>query len=225
MCDDRLWSHITPFLEPTWDLIPVPLYQAHSRQEMQSMIAHYVGMGSHILGFSMGGYLALEYLISAPKTVHSLILVGASATGLDEQERSNRRGILSWLAGHEYQGMTRKRLAQFVHPSKLTDPTVGELVQAMDRDLGRSTLITQLQETSERPDLRGALAEVECPTLIVGGALDRVVPSSELIATRDAITGSQLELMDDTGHMLPLEQPQLLVASIQQFYARINANK
>lgn len=218
MCDHRLWFRLAPLLAPHFDTEHVPIHDAHDHDSMLAMIHHAVGEGAWLLGYSLGGYLSLQYLIQHHDKVRGLILVASSALGLPEHERANRRGILKWLQTHDYEGMTPKRLAQFIHPSQLLDPEVSGVVRDMDRDLGKPVLMTQLRETSTREDLRAQLMQINTPCLIVGGSDDKAVLPDELHATKLALQGSQLHLLEHTAHMVPLEQPELLAQAILGFY-------
>jgi pimeloyl-ACP methyl ester carboxylesterase len=180
---------------------------------------------AHLVGFSMGGYLALSHMLVQSKTelqhVKSLVLIAASAAPLPAAEFQRRQQILQWLNKHRYQGMSRKRLAEFVHSSQLQNPLVTEPVLAMDQELGHEVLQMQLSQTSLRPSLMDQLAQIRCPVLIIAGQDDRLVALAQLQQMAALIPDARLVVLPDSGHMLPLEQPAVIASELLAFYQRV----
>lgn len=219
MCDERLWTKVVGNLNDRFDACFIPIEKAASREQMRAAIARHSGKPAHLVGFSMGGYLALEYTLAFPERVASLTLVGCSAKGLDPAERLQRRKLIGWLGAHAYNGMTQARLAKFVHPSKLQDPEVVAVIRAMERSLGKPTLLAQLRETAERPSLIDRLPELKCPVCLVAAAEDRMVPLADIEQMQRVIPDSKLHVLAATGHMVPLEAPLPLATLIKNFQA------
>ena len=70
-------------------------------------------------------------------------------------------------------------------------------------------------------DVTNQLGKVTVPTLIICGAGDKLMPLkfSELLQT--GITNSQLHVLDKTGHMVMLEQPDAVADLLKQFIDNI----
>jgi pimeloyl-ACP methyl ester carboxylesterase len=79
-------------------------------------------------------------------------------------------------------------------------------------DQDRKLMISAWKETMSF-DSRTRLAEIACPTLVVAGSKDRAVPMLYAEMLHDAITGSQLVVVDGGGHTLiwthPTRPPEL----------------
>ena len=187
---------------------------------------------AHLVGFSMGGYLALSHMLAQSSNerplaelqqVKSLVLIAASAAPLPAAEFQGRQQVLQWLNKHRYQGMSRKRLAEFVHPNQLNNPHVTDPVVAMDRELGHDVLYTQLSQTSDRPSLLEQLTKIRCPVLLVAGRDDRLVALAQLQQMATLLPDAQLLVLPYCGHMLPLEQPVLLASELLAFYQRLSS--
>lgn len=222
MCDQRIWAPVRQRLEPRFSTDYVPIESEATRAGMLGLIHSTASTGDplHLVAFSMGGYLALEYALDNPGRVASLVTVASSAFGLTEAEAAERVRALDLLAKHDYRGIPPARINQFVHPSHQHDPAVVDVIRAMDRDLGKPVLMAQLKETSTRTSLAPRLAELDIPVLLIGADSDPFVPFQSIDRMVGLIRNATPIKARDAGHMIPLEQPDWLAARIADFHAR-----
>lgn len=220
MCDQRLWQPVWSALGPRFSKDYVALETASTRTDMLGLIHSAASTGDplHLVAFSMGGYLALEYALENPGRVASLVTVGSSAFGLTEAEKAERVRALDLLETHGYRGIPTARVNQFVHPSRRSDPAVVDVIRAMDRDLGKPVLVAQLRETSTRLSLAPRLGELDIPVLLIGADSDPFAPWSAMEAMAALLPNARTRLARNAGHMIPLEQPQWLAAEIAGFH-------
>lgn len=218
LCDERMWSRLTPLLGDGFAFNYVPLYQARTRQEMHEVIAAHSAPSAHLVAFSLGAYLAIEYALLHPERVQSLVLIANSARGLSDAEKQTRRRIIPMLKSSAYTGMTRMRLRELLHDTHLADQSIIDVIQQMAVDLGKDVLLAQFTASMERPDLMERLTEVKCPVLIVGAAGDQLVDPADLREMERHLPDARLAIHDGTGHMIPLESPQALAADILSFH-------
>lgn len=221
MCDQRVWQPVRQRLEPQFSTDYVAIETEATRQGMLGLIhsAASVGEPLHLVAFSMGGYLALEYALDNPGRVASLVTVASSAFGLTEDEAAERVRALDLLAKHDYRGIPQARINQFVHPSHQADPAVADVIRAMDRDLGKPVLVAQLKETSTRTSLAPRLPELDIPVLLIGADSDPFVPWRSIERMGELIPRARILEARAAGHMIPLEQPDWLAAQIRAFEA------
>ncbi|MGK5011591.1 alpha/beta fold hydrolase [Janthinobacterium sp. MDB2-8] len=216
LCDARLWSRLAPALGDAFHVQHVPLHEARTRAQMQSMIASHSGPRAHLVGFSLGAYLALEHALAHPQRVQSLTLIANSAQGLLPAEISARQRIVAMLERNAYAGITRQRLRELLHPSHLDDAAITGLIQQMGLDLGKEVLLAQFITTINRPDLMARLPELNFPVLIVGAEDDKLVDPDDLRAMAARLPQATLHLLkDNTGHMIPLEAPGALAQAMR----------
>lgn len=220
LCDARLWSRLSPLLGDKADLRHIPLHLARTRAQMQALIASHSAPASHLLGFSLGAYLALEHALAHPQRVKSLTLIANSAQGLQPGEIATRQRVVTMLERNAYAGITRQRLRELLHPAHLQDASITELIRHMGLDLGKDVLLAQFITTIERPDLMARLPEITCPVLIVGAEDDKLVNPDHLRAMAARLPHATLRMLDDgcghmSGHMIPLEAPHALAGAIR----------
>lgn len=218
ICDERLWSRLTPLLGDQVACHYVPLHEARGRAQMQRIIADRSAPAANLVAFSLGAYLAIEHALAHPERVRSLVLIANSARGLSETEIQTRQRIVPMLERNAYTGMSRARLREVLHPSHLQDQSIVGIIQQMALDLGKEVLLAQFAASIERPNLMQRLGEITCPVLIVGAEADQLVDPAELREMHQRLPHSRLSMHADTGHMIPLEAPQALAFDLRDFF-------
>ncbi|MFT5164360.1 MAG: pimeloyl-ACP methyl ester carboxylesterase [Alteromonadaceae bacterium] len=229
MCDQRLW-------QPTWQHLSADIESTNlqfalkpSIEEMAKDVdSHMPSHPVNLVGFSMGGYIALHYALhyalnkttNNAQQVKSLTIIAASSAGLTQTEKKQRAQTLNHVKNSHYNGIAKQRIAQFVHPDHINDPVV-DIIRQMDKSLGKETLIAQLQANTYRPSLTERLNELNIPVLIVGAAEDQLVSQQAIHAMHRGIKQSQLTIIEHCGHMIPLEAPQTLARTINEFLTTI----
>jgi len=172
-----------------------------------------------LVGNSMGGFIGCEVAIKFPPRLERLVLVSAAGITIEHQRNETALGALyrteriskfvaTWLAAHA-DGMAtrprlRKALLRFVmaHPDRLPGPLISEQV----RGSGKAGFLPALEALTSYP-IRERLPEVACPTLIVWGADDRLVPRGDADTFEELIPDSRKVVFEDTGHVAMLERP------------------
>lgn len=218
MCDQRLWQTTWPLLSS--DIQPNPIqFALHDNiTDMTTDIPPSPNQQPiDLVGFSMGGYVALHYALNHPGAVKRLVLIASSAWGLTDAEKKRRKYILSSLKIHGYSGITKQRIGEFVHPDHRKSPAV-EVIRAMDETLGKDTLIAQLQASTYRPSMAEQLNQLDIPVLIVGAAQDQLAAQEVMLAMGEKIPNCKVEIIEGCGHMIPLEAPEQLARAINDFF-------
>lgn len=223
-CDQRLWARVQPLLRG-YDASNGSYSDATSLEEMIAHVAANIPEGCHLVGFSLGGYLAAEAVLRHHKRVKSLTLIATSLVGLSEEEKSLRRANAETVSRANYKGMSRRRLGQFVHPDHLNNPSITDTVKAMEQDTGRKSLKNQLLATIDRRDLRKLLPQINVPIHLIGSSDDaicKIDPMKSLDAA-EIIRFTEIGAHGGTtGHMIPLEAPTTLAADMTGFFFDID---
>lgn len=219
MCDERLWHPLWAKLDARIKTCPIPLEKKADIPSMLHLMERSLGSTpSHIVAFSMGAYVALNFALSFPSQIQSMVLIGGSAMGLKEEEMRLRRNTLNYLKSNPYRGISSLRIKKFVAPENHGQKEIFETIRTMDRDLGQQTLENQLLSTLERPSLVEDLGKLRCPVLLVRGAQDQFVESTALKRMNEALSNVRMETLDQCGHMVPLEKPKALAQLLEEFF-------
>ncbi len=215
MCDDRLWGRMLDHL-PGVAAHHSDYSAADSMDGMCDAVLHQVpDAPCHLVGFSLGGYLAIMAALKAPERFKSLTIIAASPYGLTDSEKALRKRNAEMLSRLTYKGMSKARLAQFVSADHLDDPAITGTILEMEKDLGQEVLIRQLIAPIDRLNIADDLIKLDMPTRFIMAEDDQLVPIGaieKLAAKSDTIT---LHHMAATGHMIPLEAPEELAELVQ----------
>ena len=164
-----------------------------------------------LLGFSLGGYVAQEIVRLAGDRVLALVLVATSArAGTPPSQLSPVQG--------RFKGLTAASVRSSLGPLRQDDGELIARIQRMGERLGEQVYRDQsgLVRESGLP----ALEQVRCPVLVVAArhdALRSIEESREMVQA----AGADFELIEDSGHMLPMEQPQQLARIVVRWLDRV----
>jgi pimeloyl-ACP methyl ester carboxylesterase len=110
------------------------------------------------------------------------------------------------------QGVARRGLGQ-------PDAALQERLVHMMRGVGADTAVRQTQAIRERADRRAELAALTLPVQVLCGLKDRVTPPTLSQALADTVPGAELQWVENAGHMLPLEHPQVVADALRRALA------
>jgi pimeloyl-ACP methyl ester carboxylesterase len=151
-----------------------------------------------VAGHSMGGAISLTLALDYPQHIKAMILVGTGArlevnpliiNGLLDKPEEAIALIIKWQwAKHivdEVKAANTQRLM-----TTAFDITRGDYLAC------------------DGFDIRERLGEISVPTLILAGTLDKMTPFDWSKTLVEKIPNARLEMMENGGHMFPLEQPE-----------------
>jgi pimeloyl-ACP methyl ester carboxylesterase len=170
----------------------------------------------HLLGFSMGGWLAAELVAMCPPAVKSLVLVGAAGIKPHVGEIAEILMVS--------QDVVKK--LRFYDPAQVPDYETlvnrpltpeEEVLQWQNREM---TSRLCWKPYFHNPSLPGYLHGVKVPTLIVWGRQDAIIPVHCGELYHQALANSTLHVIDRCGHSPALEKPQEFLQIVLPFLAQ-----
>ncbi len=167
-----------------------------------------------LAGLSLGGIVAMALVRTAPERVSSLILLSTNPYGPTEDQ------LQSWRASRDdlQAGRIARDLQSDWLPLLLSEPArtpeLVELTLIMADEVGEADLDAQLALQATRIDERSALREVRCPTMIISARQDALCSVAKHIELNELIRNSALMIIEDCGHLSPLERPAALPSEL-----------
>jgi pimeloyl-ACP methyl ester carboxylesterase len=215
LCDAALWRHQIAGLSDFADVRVADLTRDDTIAAMAARTLAGLPPRFALAGLSLGGYVALEIMRRAPERVTKLALLDTTARPDDKGEET----FLEPVAG-----VTERRAGRvglfttlLIHPRRLADRRLATILGAMAERVGRKAFLRQQRAALQRPDSRPGLADIRCPTLLICGRQDPLAPPVLLEEMAAKIPGAQLLVIEDCGHLSPLEQPEAVTAALRRW--------
>jgi pimeloyl-ACP methyl ester carboxylesterase len=163
----------------------------------------------YLVGHSLGGWMAAEIAVWYPERVGKLVL--SNAAGI----RVKGSPIADLLAMNVQEVLA----ACFDNPTAAMPlmPAEFNTDYVITQYLERMTLASLAWNPNYDPKLERRLARVTCPTLVIWGENDRLIPHVYGDAFHKIIAGSRLVKLADTGHMPMFEKHEEWTKEIADF--------
>ena len=173
-----------------------------------------------LVGFSMGGYVAFEILRRAAERVERLALMDTQATPDSAESTKRRRALLEQTKIGRFHGVQRTLLPQLLHRRHINDAAITQPIFDMAQEIGADGFVREQRAIIDRADSRHMLVEIDIPTVVIVGRQDQVTPlprSEEMAAD---IANSRLVVLEECGHMSPLEKPADITAALRRWLSQ-----
>ncbi len=161
-----------------------------------------------LAGISMGGYLAFEYYRQFPERVDRLILI-STRPGVDKPEgHQNRLNMAEKVekegVGYLVEAMTPGLLGKTTLADK---PEVKRQLREWILNTSPQAIALAQRAMANRRDQTDLLGQIKARTLILAGQEDALIAPTEAMAMGKLIPNSQVELLNQVGHLIPIESP------------------
>ncbi len=164
-----------------------------------------------LVGHSMGGGIALIFALRHAQRLRGLALVATGARlrvhpDILQAIRIDKEGVgqqlVEWVHGHRASPAQRRQyLRHFL--SVDTDVMYGDWLAC------------------DRFDVMQQLADIHLPTLIIAGSQDSMTPAKYASFMAEAMPDADLTVIEGAGHMIMLEQPQMVIGAVAGFLERL----
>ena len=169
-----------------------------------------------LAGHSMGGYVALEIMRQAPERISKLALLNTNARPDSAESSENRRRLMA-LAEKDFPAVAQALMPKIMLPGHQTDPLLTAIVVSMADAIGPEAFKRQQLAIIGRIDSRPHLKDIRVPTLVLAARGDAIMPVEILKELSDGIPGARLAVVENSGHMMSIEQPQATLALLEDW--------
>ncbi|MBK8193212.1 MAG: alpha/beta fold hydrolase [Lewinellaceae bacterium] len=169
----------------------------------------------HLLGNSLGGHIALLYVLAHPEHIASVTLTGSS--GLFESAFGTafpKRG--------DYDYIKKKTADTFYNPEVATKELVDEVFGIVN-DRNKAIRVVATAKSAVRHNLGDKLHKIKTPTLLIWGKQDAVTPPFVGEKFNELIEHSRLHFLDQCGHAPMMEKPEEFNTILENFLNEVIA--
>ena len=220
MCDEDLWTDMIPDLAALGRIHFGNVFEDTSLEGMARRVLALAPERFVLVGFSMGGFVARVLTLMAPERVAGVAFVASSARGYSDEEVARRKA--GYRPGDRPPRTSDPATAAPTNalgldPDRDKDPVLLDRLRGMQRRLGRE--VRARQAGLARPDGYGVLPGISCPSLVVACRQDRLRTMAEAERMAACLPDARFAVIEDSGHMAPLERPRELGRLLAEWIA------
>jgi 3-oxoadipate enol-lactonase len=173
--------------------------------DVVDLLAHLGVNRAHVLGTSLGGFVAQELALSRPDLVGRLVLV-STGDGAPGSERMSLGAMGEMLGlGALSPKQAARRGLEGATSGRYRSENPGEFEWIVQKRLSDSPSAASYYAQAlagSRFDDSGGAGRISAPTLVIHGSQDRYVPPANARALAEAIPNARLRLIEGAGHLV-----------------------
>ena len=217
----HVWREVAPVLAERYDVITVDNAARSTIGELAADAASVLDGPAHVVGISMGGYVALTLALARPELVQSLVLIATGAGGPGHEWRSREVSVAFAEAyGLPPEEYTRRTLPYTLAPGwPESNPERYEAMVAaqLEHPTSPETIAAHAQACFRFYDEGREVEGIPVPALVVHGELDLIVPVGNGRRLARRLPHAEYVELPGRGHDLVREAPKEVAALIAGF--------
>ena len=174
-----------------------------------------------VAGLSMGGYLALELYRRAPGLFRGLALCCTKAIPDSLEQMAARETFASNALSKGLDWVAKEMAPKLLRPEP--DPEVLGAVKQLIAAGTKQGVAAAQRAMARRPDSVPTLARITCPTLVVCGEEDQMIPFAESQRMAQTVRRGRLVRIPRAGHLANLENAPAFNTALSTFFAALPA--
>ncbi len=215
MCDHTVWEPVLPYLQAARPGLACTAADHGTSDTLGAMADRILAAAPSrfaLAGHSMGARVALEVVRRAPERVERVALLDTGQLPLPpgeagEAEAAKRHALLAIARAEGTRAMGAQWVQGMVHPERLKDAPLLDAILDMFARKDAEIFAAQIRALLARPDASPVLQSLRVPTLVACGRQDSWSPVPQHEAMHRLAPGSVLEVIEEAGHMAPMERP------------------
>jgi 3-oxoadipate enol-lactonase len=198
-----------------------PAEQADSNADDLTALLDYLEMPkAHLVGLSLGGVVALDFAVTRPKRVLSMVLAGAGLSGYEKPDPAGEEAWWTRVQAARDEGADKVVEMWLKDPymaPAMENPALAERLRYLSYENAHNWLENSILQRPPQPPAAKRLGEIKIPTLVVLG--ERDVPRSFEISARllNDIKGAKKVVIPGAGHMVSMERPAAFDSVVMEF--------
>lgn len=215
LCTAELWRNQIEDLSDIANITVAEHYLDDNIPDIAHRILRDAPAQFAVAGLSMGGYIVMEMWRQAADRISHLSLMDTTVDEDTPQIRARRIDFLKLAEIGSFRGVTKQLLPQLIDESRLCDEDLTARIYKMSEDIGKDGFIRQEKAILSRRGSWDDLENIDCPTLVLAGENDALIPASRQREIAGQIPGAVFKLIKGSGHLPTMEAPDDVTAAMR----------
>lgn len=215
LCDYGLWQNLPHLIADVADVYHASIPRQDTISQMTFEALRQTPEPCIAVGFSLGGWIALQMAHLEPSKIQGLILISTSNGQLSENTQNAMRHAIQLIKQDEFAQYIEKSCSLYLTKQHANDPKMTQQLTEMMLRIGPTTAITQYSAILKVTTPFGFIDQIRCPVKVISGRYDRRHSLQSQQAFANEFKNAQLQIVEDAAHFVPIEQPELLARIIR----------
>ncbi|MGZ3315280.1 MAG: alpha/beta fold hydrolase [Caulobacteraceae bacterium] len=214
LCDEEVWRGPIARLSPDHKVVCPGVLDQPSIEAMATQVLARAPERFSLAGHSMGGRVALEIAARAPHRLERLALLDTGFRPARPGEAEGRSRLIRVALEEGMAALARQWLPPMLAPQHTRDAALMAQLTAMVERATPRLFQRQIGALLTRPNAHRGLHAIPCPTAVIVGRLDAWSPLAQHEEMAALIPQARLTVIEDAGHMSPVEQPDAVAEAL-----------
>ncbi|WP_392536995.1 alpha/beta fold hydrolase [Legionella sp. 227] len=214
---EKLWEYQCQHLADIADSSVKYFFDIETIEKMAEQLLAEAPEQFIICGHSLGGWVAQLVAIKAPHRVSHLVIMGSWTGDLDHGKRQYFERWQHEIENNNLENLLHEVNSTSVHPSRSNDKILMNTLFEGQAKFPKQGFLNQTRAMLNSQSTTAQLHQIVCPTLIMYGRQDSAFTLESQQSMTEAIPSAKLAIIEDCGHMLHVEQPEV-VTSLLKFW-------
>lgn len=218
MCTKSIWDAQISILKKRYNVSIPSLKNIATVDDAVQKIINKNKKKISVIGFSMGGFIAIKLAIEYPEILDKLVLIGTNARNISQKRKLLLEKSLTTLSKNNFAKLFyQKNYSSYFSNKDLKNTSYQNTVYSMAKQLGYKTFLDQTNLILKRPNQLNKLDKIVSKTLIIRGKNDKLSSNIMNNELNKKIKYSVYTEIKNSSHFVMLEKPKAFNKIITNF--------
>ena len=218
MCTKSIWDAQISILKKRYNVSIPSLKNIATVDDAVQKIINKNKKKISVIGFSMGGFIAIKLAIEYPEILDKLVLIGTNARNISQKRKLLLEKSLTTLNKNNFAKLFyQKNYSSYFSNKDLKNTSYQNTVYSMAKQLGYKTFLDQTNLILKRPNQLNKLNKIVSKTLIIRGKNDKLSSNIMNNELNKKIKYSVYTEIKNSSHFVMLEKPKAINKIVTNF--------
>ena len=218
MCNKTIWDAQIPILKKKYSVSISSLRNIATVDDAVQKIINKNTKKFSVIGFSMGGFIAIKLAIEHPEILDKLVLIGTNARHISQKRKLLLEKSLTTLNKNNFAKLFyQKNYSSYFSDKDLKNTSYQNTVYSMAKQLGYKTFLNQTNLIVNRPNQLTKLNKIVSKTLIIRGKNDKLSSKIMNDELNKKIKYSMYTEIKNSSHFVMIEKPKIFNKIVSNF--------